>query len=121
MTGGSEASWSPSGAAIAFLRGGQVWRMRVGPAGAGTRATQLTRKGGAWPAWSPDGTAIAFERGPCASADDECSPTILTMSASGANPRAAFSARALANQGDGISFGPGPIAWQPVPNVSRSL
>jgi Tol biopolymer transport system component len=120
-TGGSQASWSPHASTIAFERGGQVWRMNVGSTGAGTHATQLTRNGGAWPAWSPDATAIAFERNPCSSAADDCQPTIFTMSATGTNPRTPFNAKALGNQGDGIFFGPGGIAWQPLPNVSLSL
>jgi hypothetical protein len=43
---------------IAFVRGGQIWRVRPG----GRGLEQLTRRGGISPAWSPHGTKLAFVR-----------------------------------------------------------
>lgn len=58
--GGTQPTWSPDGARIAFVshRDGsnQVYVMEAD----GSDATQLTFEGGEHPAWSPDGTHIAF-------------------------------------------------------------
>jgi hypothetical protein len=43
---------------IAFVRGGQVWRVRPG----GRGLERLTGRGGISPAWSPHGTKLAFVR-----------------------------------------------------------
>jgi TolB protein len=55
---GRQPAWSTRGW-IAFVRGGQIWRVRPG----GRGLEQLTRRGGLTPAWSPHGTKLAFARG----------------------------------------------------------
>ncbi|HXE44351.1 MAG TPA: hypothetical protein VN635_04055 [Conexibacter sp.] len=57
VAGGSGPAWSTRGW-IAFVRRGQVWRVR--PGGNGLR--RLTGRGGTSPAWSPHGTKLAFIR-----------------------------------------------------------
>ncbi|MEZ0114450.1 dipeptidyl aminopeptidase/acylaminoacyl peptidase [Catenulispora sp. EB89] len=53
--------WSPDGAALAFLRAGQLHLIRVDGGEARQLTTQQSRPSGAGPAaWSPDGTRIAF-------------------------------------------------------------
>jgi Tol biopolymer transport system component len=54
---GRDPAWS-SRNWIAFVRGGQIWRVRPG----GRDLEQLTRRGGISPAWSPHGTKLAFVR-----------------------------------------------------------
>lgn len=57
VAGGSGPAWSTRGW-IAFVRNGQIWRVR--PGGHGLR--RLTTRGGTSPAWSPHGTQLAFVR-----------------------------------------------------------
>ena len=60
---GSEPSWSPDGARIAYVSGGDVWVMNAdgsvkAPLTATTGATSVEK----YPDWSPDGTRLIYER-----------------------------------------------------------
>ncbi|MHB1191759.1 MAG: hypothetical protein ACYC6F_01835 [Longimicrobiales bacterium] len=50
--GASQPSWSPDGAKLYYVSGGQVWRADGSPLSTGS-----------WPSVSPDGTKLAVERG----------------------------------------------------------
>jgi TolB protein len=54
---GSPSSWCPDGTQIAFVRGGNIYKM----ASDGSKKKLITRDASG-PAWSPDGTKIAFQR-----------------------------------------------------------
>jgi dipeptidyl aminopeptidase/acylaminoacyl peptidase len=56
-TDGRSPDWSSRGQ-VAFVRGGNIWTMRVG-----RQAHQLTHRGGGSPSWAPDGRSLAFTRG----------------------------------------------------------
>lgn len=55
--GGASPTWSTRGW-IAFVRRGNIWRVRPG----GADLQPLTRRGGSSPVWSPHGTRLAFAR-----------------------------------------------------------
>jgi Tol biopolymer transport system component len=55
---GDSPDWSPSGRAIAFVRGGDIWVVDLND----RRQRRIIRHGRG-PQWSPDGKTLAFERG----------------------------------------------------------
>lgn len=57
----TDPTFSPSGRAIAFVRGGEIWRMHAD----GTHMRRITHEdgGAASPDWSPNGARIAYSSG----------------------------------------------------------
>ncbi|MER3431392.1 MAG: S9 family peptidase [Blastocatellia bacterium] len=70
-TSSSSPRWSPDGKTIAYVNGGQIWKMR--PDGDDEKKISSISTGASGPVWSPDGRLIAFtsEVYPDCS-DDEC-------------------------------------------------
>jgi dipeptidyl aminopeptidase/acylaminoacyl peptidase len=57
---GRSADWSPTGAAIAFVRGSDIWVKDLQ-----SRTQRLVVRNAEAPDWSPDGKKLAFSRGSC--------------------------------------------------------
>ena len=59
LTDGTQPAWTPDGAALYFVRDGQIWRVL---ATGGEPVPVPGTVGGVDPAVSPDGTELAFAR-----------------------------------------------------------
>jgi Tol biopolymer transport system component len=79
-------SWSPDGASIAFVKGGNVWAMDAD--GSNPRNLTNYEAGDMEPAWSPDGRHIAFSSNRAMrQAGQAYAVDIFVMEADGSNPR----------------------------------
>jgi hypothetical protein len=95
-------SWSPDGASIAFVKGGDVWVMDAD--GSNPRNLTSYQAGDMEPAWSPDGRYIAFSSNRAMrQAGQAYAVDIFVMDADGSNPR---------NLTDSATYDTAP-AWSP--------